>query len=418
MDAVLTPTEGARDVAAPARIALTIDGGTVAAGRTRTSCATVSASRCRICAAPVRDRFADMRRRRAALDVSIARATIGPRGASSGSQAEARSRAGSACRRPSALDRARVRWPAPAPWTVEFAAAASFPSGARSEVDLQLPARQRRDSPADVQGPGQRRAHRVRLAAGTRGRAFPRFRIGTLDRPNPRDADRRVRHAARRFRGHGRLSPSPSRSRATGKLEGTSVELARRCSTCPLVDRSRSRSKPDGERVRMQDTVLRLADEPLSIAGSITPRGDGFVVDGNIARRAASTRSAGSTGCARTPRPRSDASPWRWPLRGRDCRARQACRCARLPPGALCRHPWCSTNASSRRRSPKRACAASRCRSRGGDGSKLSTSRAVPRAQDARRGGDRVSFEGLASAPRERWTSAPISRRAEHRRRC
>jgi uncharacterized protein YhdP len=106
----------------------------------------------------------------------------------------------------------------------------------------------------------------------------------------------------------------PARSRATGSLEGTNVSLPIGFDVPVVIDRIALEAS--GERLRIRDAVLKIADEPLTVAGSLTPVGDGFDVDAEIAaggidgeRWLAWLRSDAA--------PAESASPWRPPLRGK-----------------------------------------------------------------------------------------------------
>ena len=105
----------------------------------------------------------------------------------------------------------------------------------------------------------------------------------------------------------------PVRSRATGKLQGTDVELPAVFDLPLSIDRIALEA--DGDRVRVQDTVLRLAGEPLSVAGSIARGNDELVVDGNIGAEGIDVERWVDR--LRSRPAADDASLWRWPLRGR-----------------------------------------------------------------------------------------------------
>lgn len=246
------------------------------------------------------------------LDVSIARATIGARSLE-WIEAVAEVPAGVHLQAPVALDHARVRWPLPPPWMVEFSAAASFKNGARTEVDL-------RSRPGNVQVrrltlKDQDSDARIvfdwqpeRAVVGFHGFVSGRS-IGRI-LATPISASGTLRgefDATVDFR-------EPARSRATGSVEGTNVSLSIVFDVPVVIERVALEAS--GERVRIRDAVLKIADEPLIVAGSLTPAGDGFDVDAEIAaggidgqRWLAFLRSDAA--------PAERASPWRPPLRGK-----------------------------------------------------------------------------------------------------
>ncbi|MET0683285.1 MAG: hypothetical protein ABWZ29_08095, partial [Casimicrobiaceae bacterium] len=246
-----------------------------------------------------------------ALDLSIARGTIGPRGLE-WAQNEAGLARGARLQAPIKLDRARVRWPGPAPWQFDVTAAASFPGGARSEVDLsyrpgsvevrQLTLKDQ-DSDSRIALDWQPERASVAFHGFVSGRSIARIlaappaATGTLRG----DFDATVDLA------------EPVRSRATGKLQGADVDLPGVFDWPLAIDRIALEA--DGDRVHVHDTVLRLAGEPLTIAASITRESDGLVFDGDIG---AEGIDAGRWLDRLRSRPAADdASPWRWPLRGR-----------------------------------------------------------------------------------------------------
>ena len=246
------------------------------------------------------------------LDISIARATIGARSLE-WIEAKAEVPPGIHLQAPVALDHARVRWPLPPPWTVEFFAAASFKNGARTEVDL-------RSRPGNVQFrrltlKDQDSDARVvfdwqpeRAVVGFHGFVSGRSIGRVLATPVP---------ASGTLRGDFDATVDflePARSSATGSLEGTNVSLPTVFDVPVVIERIAL--EVSGERVRIRDAVLKIADEPLTLTGSFTPVGDGFDVDAEIA-------AGGIDGQRWLALLHSDAAPakpapaWRPPLRGK-----------------------------------------------------------------------------------------------------
>ena len=293
-----------------------------------------------------------------AFDVSIARATIGPRILDWAAN-EADVPRGARPTAPIRLERTRIRWPAPAPWRFDVAGAASFPGGTRSEFDLSYrPGSVAAPAPR-AKGSGQRRARHARLGAGPRGTLVPRPRVGTLDGANPRVAAEGHWHAARRLRGDGRFDRGAP-SRATGKLEGTGIDLTEALEFPLALDRITLEA--DGERVRVRDTSLRFADQPFELQGSIARTGDATPVDATVTTDAIDTQRW----LDRLPLAAVDAdraSRGKWPVRGR-----VAMRAGHVDVlgyrWSRSRRTWRSTSAASRPTSRPRACAESTRRSR------------------------------------------------------
>ena len=166
-----------------------------------------------------------------------------------------------------------------------------------------------------------------------------------------------------------------------------------RCSTC----RSRSigsRSKPMASVCACRTPCFVSRASRCRLPAASRARMMSSSSTGTSAPRA-SKWSAGSTGCA-SRRCRGAT------LRRGDGRCAGELPCA--PGMSMCSAtgwspssaPWPSATASSRQRSPTRACAASRCRLRGRDGESARRQGPRRRAGPAGRGGDRLSFEGLA----------------------
>jgi len=307
MDAVFTPTNiRAMSRHLPAR--LTIDGGTVTLQNRDLLCDGVAIAM-QDMSGTLSGSFRGYAGSSAALDLSIARGTIGPRGLEWG-QNEAGLARGIRLQAPIKVDRARLRWPAPAPWRFDIAAAVSFPGGARSEVDLSYRpgsvdirrlTLKDKDTDSRIALDWQPERAGVAFHGFVSGRSLARI----LAEPPP---------AAGTLRGDFEATvdlAEPVRSRATGKLQGTDVEL-------PVFDLplsiDRIALEADGDRVRVQDTVLRLAGESLSVAGSIA-RGSELVVDGNIGAEGIDVERWVDR--LRSRSAADDASLWRWPLRGR-----------------------------------------------------------------------------------------------------
>jgi len=247
------------------------------------------------------------------LDISIVRATLGARSLE-WIEDKAEVAPGARLQAPVVLDRARVRWPLPLPWTLDVSAVASFRNGAHTEVDLrsrpgnvQVRRLTLKDQDSDARAVFDWQPERavVSFHGFVSGRSIGRILatpisgLGTLRGDFDATVD---------FR-------EPARSRATGSLDGTNVSL-------PIgfdrpVEIDRVALEASGERVRIRDAVLKIADEPLTLTGSLTSVGDGFDVDAEIA-------AGGIDGQRWLAWLRSDAapaepaaSPWRPPLRGK-----------------------------------------------------------------------------------------------------
>lgn len=213
-----------------------------------------------------------------ALDLSIARATMGPRGLE-WAQDKAELARDARLQAPIRLDRAHVRWPAPAPWRFDVTAAAALASGVRAELDLSYRAGSvelRRltlnDQDSDVSTALAWAPERAAVAfhgvlsgrSIARILAVPPAASGVLRG----DFDATVDLV------------DPVRSRATGKLQGTDVALPAMFDLPFAIDRITLEAA--GDRVNVQDTVLRVADQPLTLSGSIARAGAGLVVTGDL----------------------------------------------------------------------------------------------------------------------------------------
>jgi hypothetical protein len=242
------------------------------------------------------------------IDVSIAHATIGPRSLewiedAAGIATDARMRA------PIALERARMKWPAP-PWRLEVDAAAVFPSGARSDVDFSwrpgsttVRRLSFKDQDSDFRVALDREPERVGVAFHglVSGRSLGRILVAPLGASGTLRGD---------FEGTVDLG-DPVRSRATGKLEGTDVAMPTAFDTPLLFDRIAVEA--DGDRFSVRDTVLRFAGERSTVAGSIARVEDQFDVDADI--KVSGIDADRMLAGLRTTK--AIASPWGWPLRGR-----------------------------------------------------------------------------------------------------
>jgi hypothetical protein len=213
------------------------------------------------------------------LDLAIARATIGPRGLE-WLENEASVGPGARLQAPLALDRARVRWPLPAPWLFEVTAAASFRNGGRAEVQLlsrpgHLNVRrltlkdQESDARVIVDWQPDRAIvgyHGVVSARSiSRMLAVPIAASGTLRGDFDATID---------FR-------EPARSQATGKLDGNDVVLPATFDMPVAI--GRLSIDADGGRLRVRDTALRVGDESLLVSGSIARADRTLAVDATIA---------------------------------------------------------------------------------------------------------------------------------------
>ena len=215
---------------------------------------------------------------RRTLDLAFARATIGPRGLER-LEDEAGIGPGARLQAPLALDRARIRWPLPAPWLFEASAAASFKNGGRAEVEL-------------LSRPGQVNVRRLtlkdqdsdarlvvdwqpdRAVVGYHGVVAARSIARMLAIPIAASGTLRGDFdATLDFR-------QPALSRATGKIEGSDVVLPATFDVPVTI--GRLSVDADGERLRVRDTVLRFGDDPLRIDGSIARAGDRLDLDGTI----------------------------------------------------------------------------------------------------------------------------------------
>jgi AsmA-like C-terminal region len=247
-----------------------------------------------------------------ALDIAIARATIGPR-ALEWAEDEAGLARGTRLQAPIKLDRAHVRWPAAAPWHFDAAASASFAGDARVEVDLSyrpgsvlLRRLTLKDQDSDASTTLEWQPERASVAfhGFVSGRSIARILTvppaasGTLRG----DFDATVDLV------------EPVRSRATGKLQGTEVGLPAVFGLPLLIDRMTLIA--EGDRVRAEDTALHLAEEPLTLNGSIARAGDGLVVEGDIGAEGVDAERWMDRLRAH-PALASATAPVRWPVRGR-----------------------------------------------------------------------------------------------------
>ena len=212
------------------------------------------------------------------LDLSIARATIGARGLEwledeAGIGPDARLQA------PLTLERARIRWPLPAPWALDATAAVGFKNGARVEVDLRSqPGRvlvrrlTLKDQDSDVRVVFDWQPERA--IVGFHGYASARSVNRLLATPIA---------ASGTLRGDFDATvdfKTPALSRASGKLEGADVAFPAAFDVPVVVDRVSLDA--DGERVRVRDASLRFGDESLHIAGSLARAANGFDVDASL----------------------------------------------------------------------------------------------------------------------------------------
>ena len=214
---------------------------------------------------------------------------------------------------PIRLERTRVRWPAPAPWRLEAAGAATFPGGARSEFDfsyrpgsVEVRRLTLKDQDSDARATFSWQPERAGLSFHglVSGRSMARILA------SPPAASGTLRGD---FEATVDLTEA-LRSRANGKLEGAGVGLPDLFDLPLAIDRITLEA--DGERVRVRDTSLRLADQPMQLEGSIGRAGDGLLVDGTVTTEAIDAQrwldrlrpGAGDAG---------GASGDRWPVHGR-----------------------------------------------------------------------------------------------------
>ena len=212
------------------------------------------------------------------LDIAVVRATIGPRGLEWLEQ-EVGVGPGARLQGPLALESARIRWPLPAPWSLEASAAASFKSGARAEVELlsrpghinvRKLSLKDQDSDARIVVDWQpERAifgyHGVVSARSiSRMLAVPIAASGTLRGDFDATID---------FR-------DPAQSRANGKLEGADVVLPAAFDVPVAI--GRLSVDADGQRLRVRDTALRVGDDRLAVSGSVARAGDQLEIDATL----------------------------------------------------------------------------------------------------------------------------------------
>ncbi len=243
-----------------------------------------------------------------ALDVSIAHAAIGPRSLewtedAVGIAPDARVRA------PIAIERARIKWPAPPPWRLEVDAAAVFPSGAHSDLDFSwrpgiIAVRQftLKDQDSDFRVVLDREPERaeVMFRGVLSGRSVGRILVAPLGASGTLRGDFEAAVDLR----------DPIRSHATGKLEGTDIGIPTTFATPLLIDRIAIEA--DGDRFSARDTVLRFAGELLTLTGTIARVGDEFDVDADIKVNSIDAERL----LAELRNMNAIASPWAWPLRG------------------------------------------------------------------------------------------------------
>ena len=247
-----------------------------------------------------------------AFDVSIARATIGPRGLE-WAQGEAEIPRGVRLLAPIRLDRAQVRWPAPAPWQFDVAAAASLAGGARAEIDMshrpgsaEIRRLVLKDQDSDARVALDWRPERAGVAfhgfvsgrSMARILAFPPAASGTLRGDFEATVD----------------LVEPVRSRATGRLQGTDVGLGAVFEVPLVIDRMTLEA--EGDRVRVEDAMLHLADEPLMVRASVARSGNGLVVEGDLDAEGVDGQRWLDRMASR-PVAAQGTSPVRWPVRGR-----------------------------------------------------------------------------------------------------
>jgi len=246
-----------------------------------------------------------------ALDLSVTRATIGPRSLrwfedTAGIAADARVRG------PVALDSARVKWPASAPWRLEVAAAAVFPLGAHSHVDLSwrpgnISIRsltlKDQDSDSRVALDWERESAKVAFNGFVSGRSVGRILVSPLT-------------ASGTLRGNFEAAVDlrdPIRSSATGKLEGTDVSISTVFTTPLLIDRVAVEA--NGDTFSVNDAVVHFAGELFTLGGSIVRAGDVFDVDADI--KVDGVDAEQWLIRLRRSDANAHASPWAWPLRGK-----------------------------------------------------------------------------------------------------
>jgi len=259
-----------------------------------------------------------------ALDVAIADGIVGSRmlGWAEDLMGVA---AGARLRAPLAIPSAHLRWPAPAPWRFAVDATAVFPSGTRCEVDASWAPKRlalRRftlndpDSDARVTLDWQPRRAALGFQGVVSGRSVDRMLVLP---PGASGALRGDFNAMIDLR-------DPLQSHATGKLAGTDVSAPGLFDLPLHIDRMSVEA--EGQRIAVRDTMLRVAGEPLIIAGTLTRTGSQFDVDADIqvdgidtegllAKLRPPEAGAASSASAATAADTPEGSPWEWPLRGR-----------------------------------------------------------------------------------------------------
>jgi len=245
-----------------------------------------------------------------ALDVSVTRGKIGPRNLEwfedgAGIVADARVRG------PVAFDSARVKWPAAAPWRLEVAAAAVFPSGARSDVDLSwrpgsISIRnltlKDQDSDSRLALDWEPGSAKVKFNGFVSERSVRRILVSPLGASGTLRGDFAATVDLR----------DPIRSRATGKLEGTDVSISTVFTTPLLIDRVAIEA--NGDRFSVNDSVVHFAGELITLGGTIVRAGDVFDVNADIKVDGVDAEQWLTR--LRRSDANAHASPWAWPLRG------------------------------------------------------------------------------------------------------
>ena len=246
-----------------------------------------------------------------ALDVSITHATLGPRSLE-WAEDVAEIVPGARVRGPIALNSARVKWPAPAPWRFEVDAAAVFPSGAGSNVDLSwrpgsvtIRSLTLKDQDSDFRMvlDWQPESATVAFNGFVSERSIGRILVSPLGASGTLRGDFETTVDLR----------NPIRSRATGKLEGADLAIPTAFATPLLIDRLNIEA--NGDRFSVTDSIVRFGDEPIALAGSIVRAGDAFDVAADISSDGADAEQWIAR--LRQSNTTASASPWAWPLRGR-----------------------------------------------------------------------------------------------------
>ena len=246
-----------------------------------------------------------------ALDLSVTSASIGPRSLrwfedTAGIAADARVRG------PVAINSARVKWPAAAPWRLEVAAAAEFPSGARSDVDLSWSpgsismrnlTLKDQDSDSRVAFDWEPGSAKVTFNGFVSERSVGQILVSPLGASGTLRGDFAAAVDLR----------DPIRSSATGKLEGTGVVISTFFTAPLLIDRVAIEA--DGDRFSVNDSAVHFAGELITLAGSIVRAGDVFDVNADV--KVDGVDAEQWLARLRRSDANADASPWAWPLRGK-----------------------------------------------------------------------------------------------------